>query len=344
MLSDSRFQRHGITLIELIVVIGIVAVLAGLLIPAVQRVRDAAARSECANNLRQIGLAAHSHHDLQRSFPPGQHFDSGKSTLRYLSWIGPLLPHVEHENLWQRTLSAFKATPVVWLDPPHVGYSTPLRIFACPSDGRVGNSHPVLGNPLFKAAFTSYVGVMGRDHMTRDGVLYRDSYTRIADIPDGTSQTLFAGERPPSSDLKWGQWYFDLGQDFGGSVGNIMGVREKNVTPVTAGSCAPGFYDFSPGRMSDPCDAFHFWSPHSHGANFVFADGSVRFLSYSIAPMMPALAAATAANQRIRASRKMAEDGAPDACLSATSRRPRTRRPPPLRNRAASHLSRCGRV
>ena len=70
----------------------------------------------------------------------------------------------------------------------------------------------------------------------------------------------------------------------------VLGVREMNPLPVTVGSCAPGFYDFAPGRSGDPCDLFHFWSAHSGGANFAFCDGTVRFLRYEGAAIMPALA------------------------------------------------------
>ena len=139
-------------------------------------------------------------------------------------------------------------------------------------------------------AFTSYLAVEGKDLTTLDGVLFRDSSISIKQITDGTSQTLFAGERPPSADFQFGWWYAGAGQKFTGSADMILGVEEQNILLVTAGSCAPGSYKFAPGSFRNQCDMFHFWSPHSGGGQILFADGAVHFLSYAAAPILPALA------------------------------------------------------
>ncbi|WP_088252464.1 DUF1559 domain-containing protein [Fimbriiglobus ruber] len=127
------------------------------------------------------------------------------------------------------------------------------------------------------------------DLRSRDGVLYRDSAVRFSDITDGTSQTLLAGERPPSPDFQYGWWYTGLGQLRTGSLDMVLGVNEANRMASVFDLCPPGHYSFQQGRLDNPCDRFHLWSPHPSGANFAFADGSVKFLGYSAAPALPAL-------------------------------------------------------
>jgi prepilin-type processing-associated H-X9-DG protein len=139
-------------------------------------------------------------------------------------------------------------------------------------------------------AFTSYLGVSGADPLKLDGLLYLDSSTHFSDILDGTSHTVLVGERPPSADGLLGWWYAGEGQVQDGSGDMVLSVRERNTGAYGPG-CPPGPYVFGPGRASDQCSAFHFWSPHSGGgAHFLFADGSVHFLPYSANPILPALA------------------------------------------------------
>ncbi len=282
-------RRRGLTLMELLVVIAIVAILAGLLVPAVQKVRAAAARAECANHLRQIGLAAHQYHDQAHHLPSGMHWEKGKSPVRLSSWFVDLLPFAEQKALWDQTQKAYRVTKIPFRNPPHVGLATVVPLFTCPADDRVSVVQ-VAPRDGFYVAFTSYLGVSGKDLKTKDGVLFRDSRVRFADISDGSSNTLLAGERPPSADFQYGWWYAGVGQRFTGSTDMVLGVEEQNRLPVVRGSCPPGTYSFGPGSASNQCDLFHFWSLHGGGAFFLFVDGSVRFLTYSAAPTLPALA------------------------------------------------------
>src|SRR5262245_2054405 len=125
-------QRRGFTLIELLVVIAIIAVLIGLLVPAVQQVRDSADRVQCSNNLKQIGLAAHQYHDSAKCFPTGVRVTSGRDPYYLSSWLTQLLPYVEQRNLWTATLAAYRQSSSPFQNPPHVGLATVVRVFACP--------------------------------------------------------------------------------------------------------------------------------------------------------------------------------------------------------------------
>jgi prepilin-type processing-associated H-X9-DG protein/prepilin-type N-terminal cleavage/methylation domain-containing protein len=284
-----RARRRALTLLELLVVIGIVGILIALLLPAVQRVRAAASRTQCANNLKQIGLALHLHHDTKKVFPSGVRWQKGKDAMLFSSWLAQILPYIEQQSLWDATVAAYRQSRNAANNPPHAGYATVVMLYVCPADGR-GEQPQVAVRDNRMVALTSYLGVEGLDLTTRDGILFRDSRVRIADVSDGLSNTLLVGERPPSPDFQFGWWYAGAGQRFTGSCDMVLGVREQNVMRIAAGSCAPGTYSFAPGQLNNPCDIYHFWSLHSNGANFLFADGGVRFIAYSAAPLLPALA------------------------------------------------------
>ena len=278
-------RRPGFTLIELLVVIAIIAILIGLTIPAVQRVRDVALRAQCSNNLKQLGLALHQYHDSRRVFPPGMGDLSGRDHP-YFSWLARLLPYVEQESLWQQTEDAFRSSPSPFIDPPHIGLATVEPAFLCPADGRVWTAQISRGH---LRAFTSYLGVEGWDLWTRDGMLFRGSHVRLADVTDGTSHTLFVGERPPSPDFYHGWWYAGAGVHASGATDMVLGVREGNFG-YTSDCPVAGTFEYEPGNVSNACDIFHFWSLHFGGAHFLFVDGSVRLLGYDANPLLPALA------------------------------------------------------
>jgi prepilin-type processing-associated H-X9-DG protein/prepilin-type N-terminal cleavage/methylation domain-containing protein len=274
--------RLALTLLELLVVIAIIGVLCGLALPAIQMAREAAYRSQCQNNLRQLGLALHDYHASHAVLPPGM---LGRGSPEpFLAWTARLLPWLEQAPLWQSTEAAFRQNPLFTTPPHRPLRSLALAAFVCPSDGRtIGNPQP---ENVF-AGYTHYLGVSGR--LGNDGVLYLGSKVRVADITDGTSQTLMAGERPPSADERFGRWYAGVGQNLDGDADCYLSVAELNRT-FRAPMCEPGPYHFAPGTPDNMCDTFHFWSPHPGGAHFLFADGSVRFLKYSADAILPQLA------------------------------------------------------
>jgi prepilin-type N-terminal cleavage/methylation domain-containing protein/prepilin-type processing-associated H-X9-DG protein len=280
-------RRCAFTLIELLVVIAIIAVLIGLTLAAVQRARDAANRTKCLNNLRQIGLALHHYHDSNAMLPPGLTYRNGADPFPFMSWNTRLLPFLEQENLWRQAQQAFAQDPRFLHNPPHIGLATVMPAYACPADPNTLEARHV--GVTLNVAFTSYLGVEGTDQFRKDGVLYLDSHTRFADIRDGLSTTLLVGERPASADGALGWWYAGEGQSKDGSGDMVLGVRERNVSTYGPG-CPAGPYHFGPGRLQNQCDAFHFWSLHSSGAHFLFADGSVHLLPYSTDSILPALA------------------------------------------------------
>jgi prepilin-type processing-associated H-X9-DG protein len=280
--------RVALTLVELLVVIGIVGLLMALLLPAVQKVRAAAGKIQCANKLKQIGLALHMYHDSNNSLPLGVTSETARPAYARMSWCTRLLPYLDQTALWQQTQQAYRRESSPFVNPPHVGLDTVVSAFGCPADDRVQQSHGTHRNR--RVALTSYVGVMGTDLYSRDGVLFLDSRVRISDIMDGTSNTLVVGERPPSADLWYGWWYAGVGQDRTGSGDMLLGARERCLRESYVWFCDRGPYHFGPGRTDWQCDLFHFWSLHPSGAHFLFADGSVRFLAYSADTVLPALA------------------------------------------------------
>ena len=285
-----KTTRAAFTLIELLVVIAIIAVLAGLLLGAVQRVRAAAARTKCANNMRQFGLALHSYHDAHSVLPPGNS-SSFLAANPYPSagWCAYILPYLEQDNVWRQVVAAY-AQDRNFGSPPHATYRAhPLALFGCPADPRTPGPTTKYTKPGAPFAMTAYLGVMGQTLLSADGVLYSNSKTKLADITDGTSSTLLVGERPPDVTETMGWCYAGVGQLDTGSLDMVLGVREVNQWD-DARFCFRGPYNFGPGRVDNICDAFHFWSLHNGGANFLFCDGSTRFMVYESRGIMPALA------------------------------------------------------
>jgi prepilin-type N-terminal cleavage/methylation domain-containing protein/prepilin-type processing-associated H-X9-DG protein len=295
-------RRPGFSLVEVLVVIGLLGLLVGLLMPAVQAIRGRAARLECQNNLKQIGLALHGYDQAHGRLPnlPGKGPDDPgmihDPNTRF-GWMVHILPFIEQEPLWRASTSALAAEVRCWKNPPHAGYATVIKLYVCSADSRLRS--PLVDKWGNAAAYTSYIGVcggstgLGSGSRWSNGVLgvYRGPGVRLIDITDGTSQTLMVGERPPPDSLQAGRWYASEAPQYDpGAVvpGPDNGLALHDL--FHAGDVCIGVLKFGPGRTDNPCDRYHYWSLHSGGANFALADGSVRFLSYSADPIMPALA------------------------------------------------------
>ncbi len=277
-------RRGGFTLIELLVVIAIIAVLIGLLLPAVQKVRAAAARTQCVNNLKQIGLALQNYHDSNKAFPSGyvSNYDtSGNDTGPGWGWAAFILPQIEQQAV--HTAVQFNQS----IEAPananvRVQY---LKTYTCPADSAgltwTARKYDLSGNPVATVcdvASANYVGVFGTSEpgVDGDGVFFRNSKVRIGDITDGTSSTVVVGER--SIRLGPATW-----------VGSVTGANLFPQPPSTAppilnngtGMCLGHTGDGNgPGATNSYVNQFS--SPHTGGANFLFADGHVAFLQTSM--------------------------------------------------------------
>ena len=271
-------------------VVGVVAVMIGLLLPAVQRVRGAAARVDCANNLKQIGLACQNLESATGRLPPSmsQSVTPLPAPLG-LPWTVTLLPFAEQEALYRDVRAAYAVTYQTHLDPPHEHLATVLKLYACPTDGRL--TAPITDDLGYSAAYKSYVAVIGGEKS--DGAMR--TYTqgvRLAEITDGASHTLLVAERPPLGKYLGGVWYTSLSTP--DNTAPTLDAGLGNTGLLAAMKAGPfgckGPFRYGPGRLSNECDYFHYWSLHGGGANFLFCDGSVRFLPYTAEPLMIALA------------------------------------------------------
>jgi len=282
--DSSPGHRHGFTLVELLVVITIIGILISLLLPAVQAAREAARRVQCANNLKQLGLALHIYHELLGAFPPGTAWEIDAMNARMGLHVF-LLPYLEQENLYSQLE---RERPVYEGLNREFGETT-LEVFVCPSDGK----QPVDPFPPggYQWHTTNYVGVMGpgRDgklvdledshcgDYSLDGMFYPYSGTRVADVLDGTSNTLAIGER--TYQLRaWikGGYYISSFKEY------VCVYAAKNVRwPLNSDPDVLCYWDCP---EPWPClfNDLYFGSRHPGGAQFTFVDGSVHFIMETI--------------------------------------------------------------
>jgi len=322
-------SRRGFTLIELLVVIAIIAILIGLLLPAVQKVRDAARRLECTNKLKQLSLACAAFENSNGFYPPGigalgdriiqlpgamrNNNPTSPPGLRVASWHTWILPYVEYGALFDKMPSTqFPNGGPGW--DPVKGWDAVAegKVFLCPNDPRptedFGTFRP-LSDYAGMAGSSMTTGSGAFTTRTGDGIMFWRSKVRVADISDGAAQTAIVVERPfdamPAG--TWGWWHTSITVDGGDAwydADTLVAAAERSDQTGEASNCTslpdwpanPNFlpkYDnpgpFSttyggsqsgPPSISNNCDQNRIWSFHAGGAQWSFADGSVRFIPY----------------------------------------------------------------
>ncbi|MBD3676621.1 MAG: DUF1559 domain-containing protein [Planctomycetaceae bacterium] len=303
-----RRTKKGFTLIELLVVIAIIAVLVALLLPAVQQAREAARRSSCKNNLKQIGLALHNYHDTYKSLPANfwrhsrpddpnttNNYWSGSGSVEAYGWHVSLLPYLDQAPLFnQLDVNGYHLDKTLAGENPNLTpqqaqtlLQSRLSVMMCPSDSNEGIAHRNrhfgggqgtnaggLGN--WRPGITNYISNRG----TRDqpqsrndthGAFFHNSSVKFRDFIDGTSNTFVVGERE-TPNCRSGSWV---------GVRNPRGSGGRGIWYVTAHARALINSPVASWSANKGCGE-GFASMHTGGAQFLFGDGSVHFISENI--------------------------------------------------------------
>lgn len=281
-----RSAARGFTLIELLVVIAIIAILIALLLPAVQQAREAARRTQCRNNLKQLGLALHNYHDVHRVLPSGwiavdNGVQSAHDGLNGAGWGTMILPHMDQSplyNLFNPDLAIHDPVNLVF-------HTTVLTTWQCPSDPQpitwMIEEEGSPGTILAELPTANYIGTFGTQELDGcenapgtapvsangqclgNGIFYHNSRVRFRDVTDGLTNTLMIGERRTDRDLGWYSTWPGMVAEGEEAFQRILGSA-----------------DHVPNDPAAHLDDFS--SHHEGGTQFCLGDGSVRFVSENI--------------------------------------------------------------
>ena len=292
--------RRGFTLIELLVVISIIGVLVSLLLPAVQSAREAARRSQCSNNLKQIGLALHSYHTQNDAMPPGYisafspandspmtaQIDVGSGW----AWGSMILPQLEQRPIYD----SINFNLPIHHHSNDTASLTRLSTYLCPSDDtkdQVPIRNQANTATVDTAAGANYVGMYGTGEIANapgggDGLFFRNSQVNFAQMRDGSSNTIAVGER--SHNLSYVTWaarsiggYLFTTASFEGGTDTFHTDPEQCWTQVLG---PVGLTDGNRTPNNPKAHVEDYWSRHPGGVNFLMGDGSVKFIKDSVNP------------------------------------------------------------
>jgi prepilin-type N-terminal cleavage/methylation domain-containing protein len=305
-----RIRKNAFTLIELLVVIAIIAVLIALLLPAVQQAREAARRSQCKNNLKQLGLALHNYHDTANVFPPcmwwyGMNYPGGSTSMINTmgpSWIHSILPNLDQGNLYM--LSNFSLPLNQGTNPQVISRTIPSLL--CPSDSNAHSGNPYTDQTGFPMARGCYAAsgyavanalALWNSVASSDrGLMGYSSRTRMADVTDGTSNSVASWEVRAGTNQGDPRGVWASGRVGGGMIGAC-------VNPINGGSQTGDCYGINSGNsngddiyssqaIDNPAVGMGGYnsgegqagpkSLHVGGVHALLADGSVRFISQNL--------------------------------------------------------------
>jgi prepilin-type N-terminal cleavage/methylation domain-containing protein/prepilin-type processing-associated H-X9-DG protein len=298
--SDST-RRSAFTLIELLVVIAIIAILIGLLLPAVQKIREAANRMKCSNNLKQLGLGLHNHHDAMGEFPPAREKKRVSATSQTFvthSWTPKILPFIEQDNLYKiyRFDVNWDAAPNAGAPPNPGAIRVKVPVFLCPSAPQSGRHatracldyaatternwpNPYVSAqeaPFVQTGDPQFIGVLGHTDESANPVK-PDVHRTFASITDGTSNTMILAECAGRNRR------FFMGKELTASEDWTGGPWANPDSRLQIGGCDPTNPDAAVGPVAVDCiNNKEIYSFHPGGAMILMCDGSVRFLKATV--------------------------------------------------------------